>query len=258
VHACQTREVTGPPPLRSSAVAVEDASRTYRVAAGTLEPLARLMTRRDWRGQHQLQRPGGLLVIANHISNVDFLVIADFVHGSRRPVRFLAKDSLFTVPVVGRVLSGAEQIPVHRAMTSAGDALVTAVAALQAGECVVVYPEGTLTRDPQTWPMLGKTGAARMALRTGVPVVPVAQWGAQAILPAGSRLPRVFGRQTVQVEAGPPLDLSRFRGQPLDGPVLRELTELFMSTLTTMVGRLRVEQPPVGRWDPVAGERRLG
>ncbi len=243
-----------PPPSR--AVGKAEASRTYDVAATILEPISRATSRQDWWGQDQLARPSGLLLVANHISMYDFLVVADYVNATGRPVRFLAKDSLFRVPVVGRIIGGAGQIPVKRASVDARHALTAAVTAVVAGECVVVYPEGTLTKDPDGWPMTGKTGAARIALATGVPVIPIGQWGAADVLPRGGRLPRFWPRRTVHVRAGEPVDLSEFRGRDVDSRLLREVTEVFMRAITEIVADIRGEAAPAGRWDPHAGERR--
>jgi 1-acyl-sn-glycerol-3-phosphate acyltransferase len=235
--------------------------RSYRLAERILQPLARASARHRWLHQERLRLDRGVLVVVNHISLYDFLVIADFVNAAGRPVRFLAKESVLRLPVAGRLLTDAGQIPVRRASREAKDSLAAAIDAVNAGECVVVYPEGTLTRDPDGWPMRGKTGAARIALATGAPVIPVAQWGAQAVLPLGGRFPRLVPRRTVSVCVGHPIDLSRFTrpapiaDQPVDVTTLRAMTEAIMAELTTMVGQLRGLTPPVGRYDPAVGRR---
>ena len=121
--------------------------------------------------------------------------------------RFLAKDGLFKDGFVGRVMRGTGQIPVYRETTDALDAFRAAVDAIERGECVAFYPEGTLTRDPDQWPMAGKTGAARVALQTKCPVIPVAQWGANELLPPYGKKLSSSPRKTLQVLAGPPVDL---------------------------------------------------
>lgn len=239
------------------AVTKAQAKRMYRFAANVLEPISRATSHQDWLGQAQLSRDTGLLLVVNHISNYDFLVIADYVNATGRPVRFLAKESLFSLPVIGPVLTGAGQIPVKRASADAKNALSAAIDAVNAGECVVVYPEGTLTKDPDGWPMVGKTGAARIALATDAPVIPVGQWGAAQVLPRGTKRPRFWPRRTVHVSAGDPIDLSAFRGRPVEGAVLREVTEVFMASITDIVAQLRGETPPVGRFDPASGTRRV-
>ena len=235
-----------------------DAARMYRISAGILQPISRATSRQDWQGRSQIDRASGLLLVVNHISNYDFLVIADYVNSTGRPVRFLAKESVFRLPILGPMIRGAEQIPVKRASTDARNALSAAVEAVEAGECVVVYPEGTLTKDPDGWPMLGKTGAARIALATDVPVIPVGQWGAADVLPRGSRRPRFWPRRTVHVSAGEPIDLSAVRGREVDVRLLREVTEIFMTSITGIVAGLRDETPPAGRFDPATGTRRVG
>ena len=178
---------------------------------------------------------------------------AHFLFDNGHPPRFLAKESLFRAPVVGRIVRGAEQIPVYR--ESAGAAMArcaAAVAAVEAGECVAIYPEGTLTRDPDLWPMRGKTGAARVALATGCPVIPVAQWGAQEILAPYKQLAApAAARTTSQSCAGPPVDLCRFDG-PRARPrrcCARRPTRSWTRSPSCSRG-IRGEQPPPTRCDP--------
>jgi 1-acyl-sn-glycerol-3-phosphate acyltransferase len=181
---------------------------------------------------------------------VDPLTLAHFLFDNGCPPRFLAKQAVFEMPVVGRIVAGAGQIPVKRGSVDAGLSLDAAVQAVRAGECVVVYPEGTLTRDPNLWPMAGKTGAARIALTTGAPVIPIAQWGAQDLLePYGKRL-HVFRHPLVHVWAGPPVDLSPWQGRPLDAAVLAEASEAILAAITGVLEEIRGERAPAERWDP--------
>src|SRR5690606_31294283 len=126
-------------------------------------------------------------------------------------------------------------IPVHRNTSGAASSLTSAVDRLAAGECVAVFPEGTLTRDPDLWPMTGKTGAARLALSSRAPVIPVAQWGPQEILGQYSKRLRPFPRKRVQVLAGPPVQLEDLYDRPLDSAVLREATERIMDAITVLL-----------------------
>ena len=221
----------------------------YRVAVVALRPPLMLLTRREWRGAEHLPPSGGLVVCTNHISYFDPLPFAHFVHDSGRAPRFLAKSELFAIPAVGQVLRGAGQIPVYRGSRTASAAFRDAVAAVERGECVVVYPEGTVTREPGLWPMTGKTGAARIALSTGAPVIPVAQWGAQDVLAPYSKRLRLFPRKTIHVHAGPPVDLGAFAGQPLTADVLRAATERIMAAITELLEGIRGEPAPAERFD---------
>lgn len=231
----------------------------YLLTVHSIRPLLVILTRRDWRGAEHLPTTGGFIVAPNHLSHVDPLTFAHFLYNSGRPPRFLAKSALFTIPVVGWVVHNAGQIPVHRESRNAAEAFSGAVAAVDAGECVVIYPEGTLTRDPALWPMVGKTGAARVALATGCPVIPVAQWGPQQMLPPYSRRPRLLRRTRVQVTAGPPVDLDDLRGLPITPEVLRRATERILARITTMLAELRGEPAPAQLFDPRAeGIARIG
>ncbi len=216
----------------------------YRVVVVVVKPLLLLFTKRDWRGMEHIPAQGGFVTAVNHISYVDPLTYAHFQYESGREAHFLAKSSLFKIPVVGRIIKGAGQIPVFRDSADAALAFRAAVDAVNRGDCVAVYPEGTITRDKALWPMSGKTGAARIALTTGAPVIPVAQWGAQEILaPYGKRL-RLFPRKTMKVIAGPPVDLDDFRGRDLTAEVLRGATDRIMDAVTELLGKLRDEPVP--------------
>ena len=221
----------------------------YRVVVRLLRPLLMVLTRRDWHGAENLPATGGFVVAPNHLSHVDPLVFAHFLVDNGHPPYFLGKEGVFRVPVVGAILRGAQQIPVYRNTGQAADAFRAAVAAIHEGKCVGVYPEGTLTRDPDLWPMVGKTGAARIALATKCPVIPVAQWGPQTILEPYSKRPRIFPRKTMHVTAGPPVDLSDLYDKPLTGALLREATDRIMAAVTVELEKIRGEQAPAERFD---------
>lgn len=224
-----------------------------RFAVCLITPPLRLFTRPAWSGAQHVPPAGGVILAANHISNADPLVLTDFVvHHLERTPRFLAKDSLFRGGgVVARTLRGAAQIPVHRRTADASLALSDAVAALERGECIVIYPEGTVTRDPDLWPMLARTGVARLALLSGAPVVPVGQWGAQRIVDT-SRTTRVrlLPPTPVSLVAGPPVDLTRYVGRDLTGEVLRAATADVMRSVTALVEDLRGQTAPEHVHDP--------
>jgi 1-acyl-sn-glycerol-3-phosphate acyltransferase len=198
-----------------------------------------------------MPRSGGVVFAANHISHFDPVVLGFYIWECRRIPRFLGKASVFKVPILGRIITSAGQIPVHRESAQAADAYRDAVAAVERGECVGMYPEGTITRDPQLWPMTGKTGAARIALQTGCPVIPVANWGAQEILQSytGKIRIRLLPRKTIQVRAGRPVDLSAFEGKPLTNELLHEATEVIMHAVAETLGELRGETPPKELFD---------
>jgi 1-acyl-sn-glycerol-3-phosphate acyltransferase len=220
----------------------------YRLAVFVLWPFMQGMTKRDWRGTEHLNADdGGIIVAGNHMSWFDPLVIAHILWENDRPPRFLAKESVFRVPFVGSVIRSAGQVPVYRESAIAVEALRDAVAAVERGECVVIYPEGTLTRDPALWPMRGKTGAARVALATGRPLIPLAQWGAQEVLAPYTNRLRLLPRKTMQVRIGPPVDLSDLAGAPLDADTLRVATDRLMDAITALLAEIRHEEPPKER-----------
>jgi 1-acyl-sn-glycerol-3-phosphate acyltransferase len=233
-------------------------SRWYRFGALVLRPILFAITKRDWQGSEHIPRDRGAIVAVNHLSYADPLVFAHFLFDNGFTPRFLGKSSLFRLPIIGRVLLGAGQIPVERETSNAREAFDAAVDAVERGETLGIYPEATLTRDPELWPMVGKTGIARIALRTGAPVIPCAQWGAQAILAPYGRKPHLWPRTLVRVHAGPALDLSPWKGRE-DQQALEEVTALIMSTITGMLEVLRGEPAPTERFDPrKAGVARIG
>ncbi len=227
----------------------------YRLAVCIVKPATALVFRRDERGQDRIPRTGGCIIAVNHISYADPFVAALFVHDAGRRPRFMGKVSVFRIPVIGRILRGAGQIPVYRESADAAHALSAATDAVRAGECVVIYPEGTVTRDPGYWPMTAKTGVARIALATGAPVIPVAQWGAQEFLGRSGK-PRLGRRTRVHARAGEPVDLSRWHGLELTADTLRESTSAVMDGLTGVLAEIRGEQPPATRYEPRPGERK--
>ena len=147
------------------------------------------------------------------------------------------------------------QLPVYRGQSDAALVLRDAEQGLRNGACVIFYPEATVTRDPDRWPMVAKTGAARLALSTGAPVIPVAHWGAQDVLPYGSFKPHVLPRRTVHILAGPPVDLSAFAGQPLTSQTLRAATAVIMADITRLLGELRGAAPPAEPYHPAIARR---
>jgi 1-acyl-sn-glycerol-3-phosphate acyltransferase len=231
----------------------------FATCVAIVKPLLLLFTKRRWVDGEKIPAEGGCVLVANHVSHVDPLTFAHFVYDHGRLPRFLAKSEVFDVPVVGRIIRSAGQIPVFRLSRDASQAFRAAVAAVENGQCVVVYPEGTISRDPGLWPMTGKTGAARIALSTGAPVVPIAQWGANDILAPYAKKARLLPRKTISMKAGDPVDLDDLRGRQLTPDVLHEATDRIMDALTLLLADLRGEEPPAVRFDPkTAGVREIG
>jgi 1-acyl-sn-glycerol-3-phosphate acyltransferase len=231
----------------------------FGFCVAVLEPLLVLFTVRRWSGGENIPEHGGCVLVANHISHVDPLTCAHFVYGYGRVARFLAKAEIFDVPVVGRIVRSAKQIPVYRLTTDASKSFSAAVDAVEQGHCVVVYPEGTISREPNLWPMTGKTGAARIALSSDAPVIPLAQWGAQYILAPYTKKPKLVPRKTISMKAGPPVPLDDLRAQPMTPEVLREATNRIMDEVTRLLEEIRGERAPAVRFDPrKAGVRLIG
>jgi 1-acyl-sn-glycerol-3-phosphate acyltransferase len=223
----------------------------FRVLAGAVVPFITAVA--DVRLHHpeRLPQTGAFVLAPNHFSEIDPLVIGTAVWKAGRAPRFLAKDSLFRVPLLGRIMRATGQIPVDRAGVVRGADPIAAARALAERElAVIIYPEGSLTRDPELWPMRGKSGAVRMALQAGVPIVPVAHWGAQELMPRYARGIRPFPRKRIDVLFGEPVDLDAYRGGPMDASTLLRATDEVMSAISGLLGELRGAEPPAERWDP--------
>ncbi|GAA3548822.1 lysophospholipid acyltransferase family protein [Amycolatopsis ultiminotia] len=218
----------------------------YHVAIEVVWQLLTVLSRFRVRGGRHIPAAGGVLVVSNHLSFADPATLTAFCLGAGRVPRYLAKASLWPAPVLGSVMRSGRHIPVHRGAPTASGAYRDAVAAVRAGECVAIFPEATFSGDPAHWPMKGKTGAARIALETGVPVVPVANWGTHELLPAGAWFPRGVPRRTVELLAGPPVDLSDLTGPEPTRAVLEEATARIMTAVTALLAEIRDERPPAG------------
>ena len=215
-----------------------------------LPSLIRAAMKRDWHGQEHIPREGGVIIAPNHLSYADWAAIALFAYQAGRYPAFLIKSPVFDVKLIGPFLRAVGQLPVNRGQIDAALVLKDAERSLRAGECLIVYPEGTATRDPALWPMVARTGVARLALVTGAPVIPVAQWGPQLVLAPYTKRPHFFPIKTMHVWAGPPVDLDDVRDRPVDAVLLHEVTERIMAAVTTLLEEIRGEQAPPERFDP--------
>ena len=222
----------------------------WALGVAIVKPLLLATTKPQWIDGEKIPAEGGCIVVFNHISEVDPLTAAHVVYDHGRLPRYLAKAGLFKNRFLGFFLKAAGQIPVERLSKNAAGAFDAAVSAVNRGELVVVYPEGTITRDPDLWPMVGKSGAARIALATQCPVVPIGQWGAQELLAPYARKPDLFPRKRIHMLVGDPVDLSDLYGQEVTSAVVNQATARIMATLTELVAELRDEPAPPERFDP--------
>lgn len=214
----------------------------YRLAVVVLWPFLRFFIRWDIQGDEGIRdEDRGILVAANHMSWFDPMIMSYAMWQADRPPRFLAKESLFRIPVVGKIITGAGQIPVYRESKEAAAAVRDAITAIDNGETVVIYPEGTMTKDPQLWPMAAKSGAARIALLTRCPLIPVAHWGTQEIMRPYTKEFRILPRKTIHIRVGKPVDLEDLYGRPLDRDTLAAAGTRLMSAVTELMADMRGE-----------------
>lgn len=231
----------------------------FNLAVPILKPLLLATTKPTWIGGERLPVTGGCVIALNHLSHIDPLTAAHFVYDHGRIPRYLAKSGLFKNRALASFMTAAGQIPVERLSRTAVGAYDAAVAAVRNGECVVVYPEGTITRDPDLWPMKGKSGAARIALETGCPVIPVGQWGVQDLLAPYAKKPDLFPRKAITMRIGEPVDLADLVGHGRSPEVVQQATDRIMAAITVLVEEIRGEQAPAERFDMrKAGIRETG
>lgn len=197
-----------------------------------------------------IPKSGPAIVASNHVSYADVLFLSQFLFVNGRAPRYIGKKSLFDIPFIGRILYAAGQIPVDRQSQDASKALDHAIASLNAGHLIGVYPEGTLTRDENLWPMVAKTGIARLAIITETPVIPVVAWNMHKVLPPYSKRVHIWPKTKVIFRAGEPIDLSRWYGKFDEQEALAEATAHVMKTLTVMLEEIRGESAPATPFDP--------
>jgi len=210
-----------------------------RLCVLVIYPLAGVFFKIHWHRLDRIPESGPVILAVNHNSQADTAAMARLVWQAGRIPRFLIKSGVFGWPIVGRVMKGAGQIPVYRNTKDAQDALHDATDALRSGECVIIYPEGTITNDPNYVPMQGKTGVARLALANpDVPVIPVGHWGAQNTLGRGGRF-RPIPRKRLHGYVGTPIDLNSFTGTEPTKETLRKMTDEIMNAVTEQVDHAR-------------------
>ncbi|WP_214468102.1 lysophospholipid acyltransferase family protein [Microbacterium flavescens] len=228
--------------------------------AAIAAPLIALLFKLEIHGAEKLPREGAYVLAPNHYSEADPLAVALAVWKAGRAPRFMAKESLFRVPVLGWILRSTGMVPVARSSSaaSARQTLETSETLVRLGRGVIVYPEGTLTREPGLWPMRGKTGAVRLALADDIPVIPMAHWGVQQVMPRYGKLKLWPLRRRVRVLIGDPVDLSAFQvaGQPVN---LAAATDRVMAAVADLLAQLRGEPAPAARWNPADhGQKETG
>lgn len=221
-----------------------------RFSESIMFPLTRVLGRRSFEGLEHLQIPGPVLVVANHISQLDPIYTSVFLRKSGRIPHIMAKASLWRIPVIGKVFSGTGQIPVERGGGHGQVGLEAAINSLRTGHMVLIYPDGTVTRDPQRWPMKPRPGVAAMALAGDFPVIPVVHWGTQDVYVPYTRggfhpLPR----KDIRVVAGPAIDLSDYRGRPVDARMIRDVSYVIQGAVRDLLGQVRGKNPPTEFYD---------
>ena len=203
-------------------------------------PFLKLLMRPWSKGREHVPANGPAIIASNHLSFSDSVIMPLAIP---RRVTFPAKAEYFTTKgVFGWLMKmffrSLGQVPMDRSGGRASAvALDTAVEILNKGELFGIYPEGTRSPDGRLYK--GKTGVARLALRTGVPVIPVAMIGTDKVNPIGSRYWRPH---RVHIRIGEPLDFSRYAGMAGDRFIERSMTDEIMYTLMELSGQTYVDK----------------
>lgn len=231
----------------------------FRVVAGLALPIFGAMADIRVRNPEALPAEGPFVLAPNHYSEIDPIIVGIATWKAGRAPHFMAKASLWKIPVLRSILNGLKQIPVQRDRGSrTGTPMEAAAKVVENQGAVIVYPEGSLTRDPDLWPMRGKTGAVRLAKTAGIPLIPAAHWGTQRLMPRYGRGIRPIPRKRIDVVFGEPLDLSAVTDTQNQAQVARATDEL-MGEIARLVGELRGLEPPKQRWNPSsAGQSETG
>ncbi|MFT4156620.1 MAG: lysophospholipid acyltransferase family protein [Microbacterium sp.] len=230
--------------------------------AGIVVPLTGLLAKMRVTGAEKIPRDGAFVLAPNHYSELDPFIVAVAVWRIGRVPRFMAKESLFRIPVLGWLLRKTGMVPVARSSSAsaAKQTMAQAQALVEHGRAVIVYPEGTLTRDPDLWPMRGKSGAVRLALAGGIPLIPMAQWGTQQIMGRYQKGLSLWPlRKPVTIVIGDPVDFSDLHGRQGEPAALNEATTRLMDAITALLEGIRGENAPAERWNPAShGQKETG
>ena len=219
----------------------------WRLTQIVVLPIFRAIITLRIRPESSLPQTGPFILAPNHYSEADPVIMGVATWRLGRIPRFLAKASLFRVPVLGPYLRAAGHIPVERgANTRTLQPLEATKRLVERGQGVIIYPEGTLTEDADLWPMSGKTGAVRMALEGGIPLYPAAHWGTQSFMGRYESKIRLIPRPRVEVLVGEEMNLDRYRNVPVTKELLQEATEELMKEISRLLGELRGSTPPAG------------
>jgi 1-acyl-sn-glycerol-3-phosphate acyltransferase len=216
----------------------------YRFAEAVLRPPIALWFNWRFEGLEHVPTEGPVLIACNHISYLDPLAHAYMLLKAGRRPRFLAKKELYGNALLRLALQGMRQIPVERGSGSSAP-VDAARDTLKTGEAVLIYPEGTITRNPDFTPMQGRTGVARLTLASDVPVLPIAVWGSQMVWQRKGLGSLKFGRP-IWLKAGAPMDFSEFDDKLDEPKTLRVVTDMVMDELTRLVNDMRSRYPK--RW----------
>ncbi|GAA1528425.1 1-acyl-sn-glycerol-3-phosphate acyltransferase [Microbacterium ginsengiterrae] len=234
----------------------------FWVLAVLVIPFVNFVSKMRFTGREKLPSRGAFVLAPNHYSEFDPIIVAAAVWKIGRAPRFMAKESLFRVPVLGAILRATGMVPVARSSSRAASAQTIAQSKelVENGRGVIVYPEGTLTRDPELWPMRGKSGAVRLAMAGDIPLIPMAQWGTQQIMGRYQKGLRIWPpRRPIDIVIGDPVDLSDLKGREHQPAAIAEATERLMNAITALLEDVRQEKAPAKRWNPTEhGQKETG
>lgn len=215
--------------------------------AAIAKPFLRLTTSHEYYGLENFPMTGPAILAVNHISEIDPLIMAEFVWSRKRMFHFLAKEGLFHAPVLGPLMRRFGQVPVFRGSRGT-DAMRAAKQIIKNGGIIVFYPEATLTRDPDAWPMKGKTGMVRLAHETGAPIIPVAQWGALDLLDRYAPKPKFRPRPRIRIRVGKEFSLSGY--DLAKGEEVHRATDEVMLEITKELEAFRGPKPTKHLFNP--------
>jgi 1-acyl-sn-glycerol-3-phosphate acyltransferase len=209
---------------------------TYQLARVILKPWLAAWFKWHIEGIENIPKEGPAILAFNHIAYLDPFASAYIVDKAGRRPRYLAKTELFQDKRIAWILKGAKQIEVRRGTRDAPMALDHAFESLDNGEIIVVFPEGTITTNADLAPLPAKSGTARLALGSGVPLIPCGLWGTQNIWPKNYAKHWWPPGQDILAHIGEPMDLS---GIPNSPEGWRQVSTAVMDALGVLVAGLK-------------------
>lgn len=233
----------------------------FRFVVNVIRLFIKFRVKRVVENIDKIPSEGPCIVIANHFNEFDAVLATEFVTQAHRAPRIFAKSSLWKIPIVKQAFNSGNLIPVNRGTKEAAKSLEVANEGLKNGDLIFIFPEGTISKDPQSWPMTCKTGAARLAIMSNAKVIPILQDGAQFLSKTCDKNVSWYQKHKkgnkvlIHLKAFDPIDFTDLFTKSSDNldeisdDLVKKVNQRIESTLTKIVEENRGVKAPK-RWNP--------